>query len=88
MKVLLVLLVVGVLFTGLLLTGDKASAQQYPQVTGLQPFSPAANYMSLPGYLRWQAFVEQGVWISHNEAIAAVRDQFSGMASQPTNPQP
>jgi hypothetical protein len=30
-----------------------ASAQQYPDVTRLTPFTAGTNYMSLPGYFRY-----------------------------------
>ena len=59
-------------------TGQPASAQAYPNVADLQPFTPSAQYMSLPGYLRWQVFVEQGRWISRSEAVQVVAEQTSG----------
>jgi hypothetical protein len=43
-------------------------AGEYPNVSSLQPFSPEANYMSVPGYLRWQVFRSQGTWLSYAEA--------------------
>jgi len=75
MRTLFVLLVLGVLCAGIVLSSGQAFAQQYPQVAGLQAFSPPADYMSLPGYLRWQVFVEQGKWISYQEAKEAVAQQ-------------
>jgi len=59
----------------LALGGQRASAQSYPQVADLRPFSPDANYMSLPGLLRWQVFLTQGTWLSPEVAISIVRDQ-------------
>ena len=59
--------------------GGTAQAQGYPQVAELTPFSAEAQFMSLPGYLRWQVFLEQGEWISVPEAKAVVMDQQSGM---------
>lgn len=41
---------------------------EYPNVANLQPFSPEANYMSVPGYLRWEVFRSQGMWLSYAEA--------------------
>jgi hypothetical protein len=41
----------------------------------LTPFSQAANYMSLPGYLRYRYLLESGRWISREEAEEAVRQQ-------------
>jgi hypothetical protein len=75
MKALVVLLVLGLMMVGVVLTSGAASAQQYPQVASLEPFSPSANYMSLAGYLRWQVFVEQGTWISYEEAKTIVAQQ-------------
>ncbi len=43
-------------------------AGEYPNVASLQPFSPEANFMSVPGYLRWQVFRTQGTWLSYAEA--------------------
>ncbi len=74
---LMALLVIGVLIS---FTSQPASAQttspqpsvgrtgEYPDVSGLQPFTPAANFMSLPGYLRWLTFRDQGTWLSYAEA--------------------
>jgi len=41
---------------------------EYPDVSGLTPFSPEADYMSVPGYLRWQVWRTQGYWLSYAEA--------------------
>ena len=72
---LLLALVIGlsVMFSG------TAQAQGYPQVAELTPFSAEAQFMSLPGYLRWQVFLEQGQWISVAEAKAVVMEQMQGM---------
>lgn len=77
-RLLLVLLVLSVVVGGMLLSTTQANAQQAPSVAGLTPFSPGANYMSLPGYLRWQIFMEQGTWISREEAIQMVDAQLGG----------
>lgn len=50
----------------------------YPQVTGLAPFSPETNYMSLPGYLRWVSYQFAGSWIGYPEAARIVRQQLEG----------
>ena len=52
-----------------------ASAQAYPNVTMLKPFSAEAGYMSLVGYLRWQVFVERKEWISAEETTRIVKEQ-------------
>ena len=69
---LLALLAVGTL---LLSAPQPASAAEYPNVVGTQAFTAAANFMSLPGYLRWQTFREQGMWITYAEAVRIVRAQ-------------
>lgn len=76
MKKLFVLAVL----SGLLLAGFSmpASAQAIPNIRGLAPFSASTNFMSLPGYLRWQYFLENNVWISRTEAISLVRSQVPG----------
>lgn len=53
-----------------------AFAQQYPNVSNLRPFSPEAQFMSLPGYLRWLAFQQTGQWITYAEAARIVRQQL------------
>ncbi len=63
-----VLLVSGIFATG-------ASAAEYPQVGGLKPFSEEARFMSLPGYLRWLVFQQDGVWIARAESVRIVKAQ-------------
>ena len=75
MKVLSILLLVSVMMGLLVLASAPAGAQQYPNVANLQPFSPQANYMSLPGYLRWQVFRDTGTWLSREEATRIVAEQ-------------
>lgn len=74
-RLLMVLLVLSIVIVGMSLSATQASAQQAPSVAGLTPFSPGANYMSLAGYLRWQTFVEQGTWISYEEAAQLAAEQ-------------
>jgi hypothetical protein len=54
---------------------QPASAQQVPDIRGMSPFTVSTNFMSLPGYVRWQYFLETEVWITRAEAIALVRAQ-------------
>lgn len=58
-----------------------AQAQQYPQVSNLTAFSPEANFMSLPGYLRWLVYQDKQQWISRDEAVRTVSEQM-GMARE------
>jgi hypothetical protein len=55
--------------------GQPPAAGEYPNVGGLRPFAAESNYMSLPGYLRWQVFMEQKVWLSVPEAKRIVTEQ-------------
>ncbi len=57
---------------------NRAEAQEYPSVAGLTAFTPEANFMSLPGYLRWKHFQGSGQWISRDEAVQAVNGQMMG----------
>lgn len=53
-----------------------AFAQQTPNVATLTPFSAEANFMSLPGYLRWLLFQQTGEWITYEEAARMVEEQL------------
>ncbi len=73
MKKLVVLAVFASLATlGLSL---PSSAQSIPDVHGLNAFTPQTNYMSLPGFVRWQYFAENKTWISRAEATSLVKSQ-------------
>jgi len=55
-----------------LFAAERAEAQgEYPSVDGLTPFTQEANFMSLPGYLRWKHLQASGTWISRDEAVQA-----------------
>ena len=51
------------------------SAQQYPNVGNVKAFSAGANFMSLPGYLRYLVHQLKGQWLSFSEAARVVRQQ-------------
>jgi hypothetical protein len=69
-------IVVGMLVVVAALGATPAQAQtEMPKVAGLTPFTQQANYMSLPGYLRFQHLLKTGQWLSHEAAVQAVRDQ-------------
>ena len=72
------LLIVGaVAVTVLLATGTKQAQAQtaYPSVAGVTKFTQGANFMSLPGYLRYRYFLDSGRWITREEAENAVVSQ-------------
>ncbi len=71
------LVIIAVLGTLVALATAPASAAQYTNVAGLEPWSAESNYMSLAGYLRWMTFREQGVWLSMPEAQRIVEQQMT-----------
>jgi hypothetical protein len=84
MKTLTVLAILA----GLTLLGlaKPAAAQAIPHVENLQRFTAEANYMSLAGYLRYQYFIENDVWITRVEAIQLVRSQNASAAASTVSP--
>jgi hypothetical protein len=50
-------------------------AQTYPNVGNLKPFSAEANFMSLPGYLRYVYQQQTGQWLTYAEAQRVVKQQ-------------
>ena len=76
MACLLLAAVLGLAFAnpGAALAQDTQSSE-YPFVASLEPFSPEANYMSLPGYLRYLVYARDGIWLSRGEAVAIVDSQ-------------
>jgi hypothetical protein len=55
--------------------GQSAAPGQMPSVANLKPFSIEANFMSLPGYLRYLMHQQTGQWLTYAEATRAVRQQ-------------
>lgn len=47
----------------------------FPNVATLKPFSAAANFMSLPGYLRRLVYEFSAIWITYGEATRVVNEQ-------------
>lgn len=73
MRQVAVALVVALLVVGFAWAPVRAA--EYPQVAGLIPFSAEAKFMSLPGYLRYLVFQQNGIWISRAEAVRIVAQQ-------------
>jgi hypothetical protein len=44
-------------------------------VANLKPFTAQADYMSLPGYLRYLVFQQTGQWLTRAEAVRIVNQQ-------------
>lgn len=74
MKVLFWLVVLSVL-VAVGLSAQPCAATEYPNVASLTPFVSESMYMSLPGYLRFLVFQDQGVWITRAEAVEVVKQQ-------------
>jgi hypothetical protein len=70
----LAVIVLGVAVFSAALVGI-ASAQQYPNVSTLTPFTAQTNYMSLPGYLRYVSHQQTGQWLTYTEAGRIVHQQ-------------
>jgi hypothetical protein len=66
-------LIVLVVISAALVPG--ASAQTYPNIKNVKAFSAGANFMSLPGYLRYLVHQRTGQWLSMLEAGRAVEQQ-------------
>ena len=52
-----------------------ASAQQFPNVTNLVPFTSQTHFMSLPGYLRYVTHQQGNQWLTYAEAARIVQQQ-------------
>jgi hypothetical protein len=73
----LAVIVLGVVMLSATFAG-VASAQQYPIVSNLTPFSAETNYMSLAGYLRYVNHQQSGAWLTVPEAVRIVQQQKGG----------
>lgn len=76
-KLFVLAFIAGITVAGL----TPANAQVIPSVRGVSAFTTSTNFMSLPGYVRWQYFVENNVWITRAEAAAIVASQ-AGIQAQ------
>ena len=74
-KLIIATFVVATVAVASLFAAPSAQAQEYPSVSGLTAFTPEANFMSLPGVLRWKHYQATGQWISRDEAVQAARGQ-------------
>ncbi len=62
---------------------SPARAQSYPSVDGVEQFTASANFMSLPGYLRWRYYLDSGRWMSRDSVCGPVRDQIGTVPMAP-----
>ncbi len=51
----------------------SASTPKLPNVVRLRPFSGEADYMSLPGYLRYLLHLQTGQWLTYKDAAQKVQ---------------
>jgi len=79
MRWLMILLVLTILVVSLpsitMATTVGEANQDVVYVAGLEPFTAETNYMSLPGYLRYEEFKTDGVWMTRLEAVRIVKSQ-------------
>ena len=81
-KFIVTLAVGGAMLLGALGT-QSAQAQTYPNVADKTPFTQPANYMSLPGLLRFLYLQQSQRWISREEAVNAARAQGANVGPAP-----
>ncbi len=72
------LTVIVILFAASFFMSSAAYAANYPNVTGLKPFTSQTAYLSLIGYIQYLAKNQDGKEISREEAIQALNEQKSG----------
>jgi len=71
-------LVFSALSTGVAFAASSKAATPktlYPEVATLTPFSLPANYMSLPGFLRYLSYGRLGHWLTYTKAAQVVRQE-------------
>ena len=74
MRKILVVVVLAVMALIGAVAAPQAQAQPV-DVRNIEPFSPAANYMSLPGFVRYRILLTEGRWIPREEAEQIVSQQ-------------
>jgi hypothetical protein len=74
-KLIVVVMAAAAILTAVLHAKQAQAQTNYPNVAGMTAFTQAANYMSLPGYLRYRYFLDSGRWITREEAERAVESQ-------------
>ena len=61
------------LFGALSVPAQAKSAGGVP-LDGVVAFTASANYMSIPGYVRYMIFLKEGRWLSRAEAVDLVNN--------------
>ena len=70
-KLILSLMVAGAVAVATSAPAQAKSAGGVP-IDNVVAFSPAANFMSIPGYVRYRIYLRDGRWLSRTEAIKLV----------------
>lgn len=83
MRKIIVMLVVALIALVSAIAAPQAQAQTYPDVSKTTAFTPEANYMSVPGYLRWQYLLSAGRWISREQAVEQTKQQGGNTGPAP-----
>jgi len=72
------IIVLGIVLTmGVCAFGQSTiRTDQVIPIKGIKAFSPEANFLSLPGLVRWQYFMTSGRWMTPREAEEIVANQL------------
>ncbi len=57
---------------------NSARAEEYPNVSGLKPFTPQTAYLSLVGYLQYLSKNQNGKELTQAEALHVINMQAKG----------
>lgn len=67
-KLIVGLMLAGAAVFGTLATPAHAASAGGVALDNVTAFTQSANYMSIPGYVRYQIFLKEGRWLSRQEA--------------------
>ena len=79
LALLLMVVVIITVFAALAMATTEGE-EAYPavaNVSGLAPFTAETNYMSLPGYLRYEGFKADKTWMTRLDAVREVKIQHA-----------
>jgi hypothetical protein len=67
-KLIVGLVLAGATILGAMATPAHAAAAGGVSLDNVVAFTQSANYMSIPGYVRYMIFLKEGRWMSRQEA--------------------
>ena len=73
-KIIVGLTLAAVAVFGALTVPAQAKSAGGVALDNVVAFSASANYMSIPGYVRYRIFLSEGRWLSRQEAEELVRN--------------